>query len=547
MGWLLAVPAFAQTTAVLPPAPQAMAPKAAASGAGAAAAAVVVSRFNVTGNTLLAPERIDALLAPYQGERTAAALKDAAMALQAAFARAGYGGVVAYLPEQALGRDGVVSITVVEGRLARVSTTGQQQVSAARVEASLPALVVGATPRLSRLDAHIQLANDNPARRVDVLLLPGPSRGLVDAQVSVTEKPVQRWTLGLDSTGNVRTGRLRASAAWTHADVSGRDDVLSVQYITSPSQPSAVQVLSAAYRVPLYAQLAAVDLYAGYADIDGGSTTTSAGDLRFVGRSHLVGARATRYLERVGELDQRLAIGLDHRAYLNQCGITGLPEGACGAAGESVAVQPLSVEYTGRWTGDARMSLSASVHHNLQWGGTRSDDAHFESVRAGATPRYWLLRLGWAGAVELGGEWQLHGRMSGQFTPHALVPGEQFGVGGLGSVRGYEEREVAGDRGLFTSLELLAPAGAVGADEAGGQLRWLGFVDAGQVKSRLGTPCLITDTLSHTRCTVASVGAGVQFERSGTSARLFVASARKSAVRTQAKDIGLHFALSHSF
>jgi hemolysin activation/secretion protein len=37
------------------------------------------------------------------------------------------------------------------------------------------------------------------------------------------------------------------------------------------------------------------------------------------------------------------------------------------------------------------------------------------------------------------------------------VPGELFGVGGAQSVRGYEERELAGDSGLQASFEFTTP------------------------------------------------------------------------------------------
>ena len=507
---------------------------------------VSVSGFNVTGNTLLPEERIDAELAPFKGERTVDDLKQAAVALQSLYAHAGFGGVVAFLPEQSLA-GGVVAITVVEGRLARISTSGQEQFSTDNIRASLPALAAGVTPRLKRIDAQIQLANENPAKKVEVLLQPGQRSGEVDAHIAVTEKPVQRWTIAADNTGNSQTGRLRASVSWQHANLWGRDHVLAAQYLTSPTKPSAVQVISAGYRVPLYEQLAAIDVYAGYSDIDGGNTATVAGDLRFIGRGHLVGARATRYLERVGELDQRIAVGLDHRAYLNQCGIAGLPAGACGPAGESVALQPLSLEYSGQWAGSPRLGFSVSAHHNLQLGGDRSGDARFEAVRAGAKPRYTLLRVSAAAAFDVADAWQVQARLNGQFTSDALVPGEQFGIGGMESVRGYEERELAGDRGVFTSVELLAPPWVNDQALRDGQLRFVAFVDAGQVSNRLGTPCLTTNTSVQTRCTLASVGAGARYERGSFSARLFVASALKPAVRTKDNDIGAHFAVSYSF
>ena len=50
-------------------------------------------------------------------------------------------------------------------------------------------------------------------------------------------------------------------------------------------------------------------------------------------------------------------------------------------------------------------------------------------------------------------DYQLRGYLNGQLSDQALIPGEQFGIGGVRSVRGYEEREVTGDYGFQASLE----------------------------------------------------------------------------------------------
>ncbi|MBL8880785.1 MAG: DUF58 domain-containing protein, partial [Phycisphaerales bacterium] len=49
--------------------------------------------------------------------------------------------------------------------------------------------------------------------------------------------------------------------------------------------------------------------------------------------------------------------------------------------------------------------------------------------------------LGATLALPVADDWQLRTRVNTQWTPDALVPGEQFGMGGAQSVRGYEERE----------------------------------------------------------------------------------------------------------
>lgn len=504
-----------------------------------------VTGFRVSGNTLLPQGSVEATLAPFKGERTLDELKQAAAALQAAYGRAGYGGVVAFLPGQAL-NEGVVSITVIEGRLADIMVGGNRQFSADNVRASLPALASGQVPRLSEIDRQIQLANENPAKETQVLLRPGQQPGQVDARVTIVERPVQRISVGLDNTGNDRTGNYRASLGWQHANMLDRDHVASVQLQGSPDEPKAVKVISGAYRVPFYARGLTLDTYAAYSDVDGGNTATFAGNLTFNGRGRVLGARLAGLLPRVGDWDQRLAVGLDHRAYLNSCRINGLGE-LCGNDGANVSVQPAMIEYSAQRGGTLPVGLMISVVHNLQFGGGDSGGASFERVRPGATPRYTALRVGASGAIGFAEDWQLRARFSGQWTNDGLVPGEQFGIGGAASVRGYEERELAGDSGALLSFELVGPELARGLGIANGSLRPQAFIDGGWVSNRLGTACLTTATSAHEHCSLASAGFGARFQFGDLQARIHLGHALKTAARTARGDTRVHLALSYSF
>ncbi len=501
---------------------------------------VAVREFRIEGNTLLQQAELEAVVEPYKGERSLDELRQAALALQAAYARAGYGAVVAYLPEQAAA--GVVELRVVEGKLATVAVSGQRQFDEDNIRASLPALEMGRTPHLKRIDAQIQIANENPAKKVQVLLQPGERPGEAQARVSVSERPVRQGFVSMDNTGNSNTGHLRASLGWQHANVAGRDHVWSAQFMFSPDEPKAVRVLSTAYRVPLYAQQMVVDAYAAWSDVKGGVTATVAGDLQFTGEGRLFGVRAGRYLGRLGEWDQRLSVGLDHRDYRNSCEIAGLPPGACGPAGESVSVQPLWAEYSVQKALPLPLGASVSLHHNLQIGGGHAGDERFEAVRPGARPRYTSLRLAAFGALPVGESWQLQGRVQAQLTDDALVPSEQFGIGGAATVRGYSERELAGDRGATATLDLLGPDLAEDLGMAG-DLRLSAFADAGTVQNRLGTPCRDTQE----RCSIGSIGVGARLAVGRFGARLHVAHALRDAARTERGDIRGHFALSYAY
>ena len=509
-----------------------------------------VQRYEVLGNSLLAAELLVARLTPFEGERSWPELQAAAASVQALYREAGFGAVLAFLPEQSL-QEGVVRIQVVEGKLEGIEVSGQQHFSQARILAGLSALRPGQTPAVRQIDAQIQMLNENPARNVQVLLQPGSSSGLVAAKVTVQESPLQRWTARLDNTGNASSGRLRAALGFQHADVWGMDHVMGLDFQTAPQHLSKVAVLSGSYRIPMAEHSLALDAFAAWSNVDSGTSGTAAGDLQFNGEGRIAGLRLQRYLPRWGELDQRLILGLEQRSYLNDCRITGLPAGACGASGASVTLQPLSLSYIAQANSPLPMGLHLSLHRSLALGGTHGDAKSFADARPGASQRYTVLRTQVHGGVALPADWRLSLRVSGQMSNDALVAGEQFGIGGAQSVRGYTEREFGGDIGAQAALELLAPnLGPSMFQQASAELRGLAFVDGGWVHNRLGLPCRnggASGGGTSSDCSLASVGLGLRLNWAQWQARLDLARALNAGALTAKGSNFAHFALNYSF
>ena len=128
-----------------------------------------VDQFVVSGNTLLSQDALDAALARFKGERTLAELQNAALVVQALYRDAGYGAVVAYVPPQT-GTPGQATIVVLEGRVSHVYVAGNHQFSDANIRRAVPQLREGETPQVRRIDAQIQLANENPSRQISLAL-----------------------------------------------------------------------------------------------------------------------------------------------------------------------------------------------------------------------------------------------------------------------------------------------------------------------------------------------------------------------------------------
>lgn len=460
-----------------------------------------ISRFDVSGNTLLSAAEIDGAVTPFTGKgRDFGDVQRALEALEALYHARGYNVVTVQLPEQEL-NGGVVRLQVMQTTIGKVTVEGNRTFSTANIRRSLPALREGETPNLARVSANLKLANENPARKLKLSLGSGERDETVDARVEVAEE--RPWTVmaNFDNTGTSETGKTHAGLVLQHANLWGRDHVGSLQYTTTVEEPSQVAVWALGYHVPLYAQGAAIDLYASYSDVDSGVVTAGLFDLAVSGRGAVYGARYTSILDKRSlggrDLEGRLVYGLEVKAYKNSVVFFNQD------FGNNVTVRPLSIGYLGRVALDSGdVNVSATLLRNIP-GGSRGAQEDFTAARAGAKAGYTALRLAGAWSSGIGAsDWLGRVLANGQYSPDALVPGEQFGAGGSTSVRGFDERALAADSGLGLNLEVYTPNLC---SRSGWQCRLLGFYDTAYGKRNKALPGELRST------TIASAGVGLRF------------------------------------
>lgn len=519
----------------------------AAGGAGAEALTVDVTGFEVKGQTLLSEAAVAEHLRPFQGPQTLDGLRAAAQALESRYREAGYGSVLVQLPEQVLQPSGPVRLQVVEGRLTEVFVHGNRYHATDNIVASLPSLRKGETPNLIAVDANTVMVNDSPAKSLRVVFQPGQKQGQVDALVRVEDQPPLRWTLSLDNTGRAATGAYRTALAYQNANTLGGDEVLGLRLETSPTRIRDNLTVGTSLRVPLYGQLSALEFSANYSDVKSATSRTPAGDLSFAGRGQAVSVKYQQYLSRVGEGKQQISVGWDWRQFLNDCSLGVFGAAGCGSAAASVGVRPLSLLYNLQSLG--RYSAHVQWSANGLPGGRHGAQADFNAVRPGAKARYQVLRAGLSTVSALGEEGTLYWRNALQVTPHGLVPGEQFGLGGAGSVRAYLERELVGDQGFSTSVEWATPLKAVNQSPWWTQawptaptLNAAAFADAGVLSNRLGTRC----QADRSTCQLVGVGLGFSLVQQGRwQGRLDLGHALRNAASTQRGHNRLHFSFSY--
>jgi hemolysin activation/secretion protein len=478
-----------------------------------------VRRFVVEGATLVPADRIDAALAPYTGaDRTIDDLRAARAALESIYAQRGYGATQVLLLEQEI-KDGVVRLRVVEAKLGAVRIEGNRFFDEDNIRASLPGLVTGHPLLTDRLAAELRLANESPVKQTTVVLKPGGREDEVDAEVRVVDQRPYRFSLSLDNTGTPDTGDYRIGMGVQHANLFNRDHVLNLQYVTAPTQEdnpdqlalppnSRVTIWGAGYHAPLPSLGDSIDLVAGYANVNSGVVQNL---FNISGSGRVYAGRYNLGLPRLANAEQKLSFGYDVRYYDNAVA----PVGTSSSIVPDYVLHPLSLGYSGVWRDAANeVALYASGVRNLS-GGSNGDQAQFDLVRPGAEADYAIGRFNATWVHRLPRDVQTRVRFTAQYTPDMLLPGEQFGLGGMESVRGFFEREFAGDKGFSGAFEVYSPdlAGEVGAP-SDVRFRLLAFYDYG--RAWINNPAVFEQRVTG----ISSAGPGVRIGyRSNVSLR----------------------------
>jgi len=412
-----------------------------------------INRFEVTGNSLLPAPEVERLVSPFTGKnKDFADIQRALEALEQAYRDRGFGVVQVLLPEQDITR-GVVQFRVLQPRVGRVSIEGNTHFDNDNVRRSLPVIKEGETPNSRDIARNLQLTGEHPVKQTNVLLRSGATEDLVDVNIKITDERPWRRFFTLDNTGTGDTGYLRSGIGFQHTNLFNRDHSLTAQYVTSPTNPNKVSIYGLGYRIPFYDRNSSLDLIAGYSDVNSGVVQ---GLFNVAGSGVIAGARFNTILPKWGEIEHKVALGIDYRAFQNQV----IPQGLNQTITPDVTIHPLSVTYSGlRRMTAADLSFYAGVSHNVAGGsdGREEDWRNGIVARQAVTDDYTILRYGFNYARQFRNEWQMRIGFNGQYTSSALVSGEQFGLGGPDSVRGYQLREVANDRGYSAQSELYTP------------------------------------------------------------------------------------------
>jgi hemolysin activation/secretion protein len=429
-----------------------------------------ISEFRVLGNTVLPVRDIERAVYPFTGaNKTIDDVQGARTALEKAYHDAGYGTVFVDIPEQDVG-PGIVRLRVTEGKLDRVKVSGARFVSGRKILAEIPVAQEGAVPKLPSLQSELATANAaSPDRSITPVLKAGRTPGTVDLDLQVHDVFPLHYGLTLNDRYTPDTTHLRSTFDLSYGNLFQDFNSLSFEYQTAPERRADEKVISLTYVAPLWFGHNLLAVYG----IDTNSNVAAVGALSLLGVGHVYGIHFIHPFEDNGHaLSQNLNFGGDYKDFTQTVNIVGAPP------------DKTPIRYINWSLVYSLSSFSAqrdtSVNLGVDWGlrGLPNSTAQFDFKRFGARGDYLYLKgtaehreaLLWGTSMDF--------RLGAQLSADPLISNEQYGLGGIDTVRGYIESIELADSGVNASIELRSPTWSFGSNAANNHIGTYIFYDA---------------------------------------------------------------------
>lgn len=391
----------------------------------------------------IVPDAVVAAAKAYVGEPISlASLDRMTRDMVLAYRDAGMPVVNVVVPPQDVS-NGVVQIIAVVGRLGEVMVEGNASDPDYYTEGF--ELAQGDVVEQAKVLDQLRWKSRRFHRRVDAIYAPGSGFSLTDISFNVTEK--KPWTvyLGADKTGSGSLGQNRIFAGFTAGDLWGLDHELSYQFTTSEKGIDTLGAHVASYIFPV-ANRTDFQISGSYTENEAriNDTTISSG------RSKTLSGTFISQLPRWNDWSVDARYGFDYKHSTNS-----LEFGGANVTETPTAIGQFGLQLSGQRGGS---NSATSVYGGLWWApgglfGDNTDDAMSKS-RSDAKASYVYVRGGFDHTVYLPDDRLFNIGVDGQYAGVRLPKSEMMYIGGMNSVRGFDENTLAGDNGLVARLEL---------------------------------------------------------------------------------------------
>jgi hemolysin activation/secretion protein len=459
---------------------------------------ITVKNFEVEGSTVFSKKQLAEVLKPYiNRELTFAELIQVRSVITQLYVDNGYVTSGAFVPPQTL-TDGAVKIKVVEGELESINVAGLHRLNSNYIRSRIAVAAKKPVNVPKLLEALRVLQLDPLIKNLSAELMAGSRLGLNILDLTVKEADTFHGQIALDNGRSPSVGTFRRRAQLSEGNLLGLGDGLTIGY----SNTDGSNGLDTSYTLPINARN-------GTLNFAYGTTSSNVIEDPF---NKLDIISDSRYYELtlrqpvIQTPSQEFSFGVTASRRESETSLLDTPyplsQGADAQGRTRISAIRLFQEFTNRSSSQVIAgrsqfnlgidALDSTIHNS-------APDSRFFSWRGQGQ---WVKLLAPDTLVLIKGDVQLADR--------PLVPTEQFGLGGLGSVRGYRQDYLLSDNGALLSTEFRLPI----IKKSKTLLHLIPFIEVGTAWNSGGKA-------SPQNSTLASAGLGLQLSLGdGLTARL---------------------------
>lgn len=390
---------------------------------------IFVQRIETTPSEALSEEELQGLIAPYENkELTVNDLRELVAKINELYRQKNLITARAFLSPQKI-EGGVVVIKLIEGKIGDVTIEGNKSTRESFIQTRV-GLKSGDVLNTARLEKDLEHFNSVYDIDAKVELKAGKDFGRTDAVVKVQEPRRYQLTTFVDNAGREDIGLYRFGALAADNSFLGFRDRLTLGMFLAEGTTSG----SVAYDFPVNKQgtrfgasydMNRIDVISGEFEV-----------LEIDGDSSDIGVFADHPLIGRSDLNVNVFLNYDQKKTTTKFSDVTLVETTVNSFSYGGAARV--IDQDGLWY------LRGSLTNALS---DLESDSNFLRTNADVS-RYHILK----------NDCSLVLRASGQLSFDDMLPSsEQFQIGGLSTVRGYDEGLLIGERGYFLSAELNFP------------------------------------------------------------------------------------------
>jgi hemolysin activation/secretion protein len=386
-----------------------------------------LKKVEFSDSTVISKEKLQEISSQYVGKKVdMAQLYAMIKEVNKIYKDNGYITAMAVLPPQKI-KDGVIKVTLIEGKVGNVVIAGNKTTDSnyLRDRVYLPE---GHILSVNRLNDDLQWFNGTNDVKLRIKLQAGKKPGTTDYYLFAYEPKVDSARIFCDTAGSDGTGRTRTGITYTHSSVSGTRDVISATLLKTKGSLSGILN----YSVPINSKGMRLGLYHS-----SNSLTTLKG-LTIKGKSNTVGVSLSIPQVVTSKRKEELIFDIHKQRATNR---------VFGRDFVDDDENRYSIAKTFyRYSKTSALYLKPSYTY-----------CHYEGLNQTKDIKKFNIDGIWQ--KKLNKNHYLNLKINGQRTDNKFLPSaDLFYLGGVYSIRGYNESVLGGDSGLSIKLDYLCPS-----------------------------------------------------------------------------------------